>query len=67
MRFILTVLLVFMLVCWLCCLIYMMAIEKNLQTVVLDLKHKWFYLVLFIVLTVFIGGLFYVLYFGGVL
>ncbi len=67
MRFILTVLLVFMLVCWLCCLIYMMAREKNLQTAVLDLKHKWFYLVLFIVLTVFIGGLFYVLYFGGVL
>lgn len=67
MRFILTVLLVLMLVCWLCCLIYMMAREKNLQTAVLDLKHKWFYLVLFIVLTVFIGGLFYVLYFGGVL
>lgn len=67
MRFILTVLLVFMLVCWLCCLVYMMAREKNLQTAVLDLKHKWFYLVLFIVLTVFIGGLFYVLYFGGVL
>jgi hypothetical protein len=67
MRFILTVLLVFMLVCWLCCLIYMMAREKNLQTAVLDLKHKWFYLVLFIVLTVFIGGMFYVLYFGGVL
>ena len=67
MRFILTALLVFMLVCWLCCLIYMMAREKNVQTAVLDLKHKWFYLVLFIVLTVFIGGLFYVLYFGGVL
>lgn len=67
MRFILTVLLVFMLVCWLCCLIYMMAREKNVQTAVLDLKHKWFYLVLFIVLTVFIGGMFYVLYFGGVL
>lgn len=67
MRFILTVLLVFMLVCWLCCLVYMMAREKNLQTAVLDLKHKWFYLVLFIVLTVFIGGMFYVLYFGGVL
>jgi len=67
MRFILTVLLVFMLVCWLCCLIYMMAREKNLQTAELDLKHKWFYLVLFIVLTVFIGGMFYVLYFGGVL
>lgn len=69
MRFILTVFLVFLVFCWLTCLIYMLARDKKslFQDSILDFKLKWFYLVLFIVLTVMIVGLFYFTYFGGVL
>lgn len=69
MRFILTVFLVFLVFCWLTCLIYMLARDNKsqLQDSIFDFKLKWFYLVLFIVLTVMIVGLFYFTYFGGVL
>lgn len=69
MRFILTVILVFLMLCWFACLVYMMANdskESQLQNMIVDYKLKWFYLVLFIVLTVMIAGLFYFMFLGGV-
>lgn len=69
MRFILTAILVFLVFCWFACLVYMMANdskESQLPNVIVDYKLKWFYLVLFIVLTVMIAGLFYFMFLGGV-
>lgn len=70
MRFILTVILVFLMLCWFACLVYMMANDSKksqLQNMIVDYKLKWFYLALFIVLTVMIAGLFYFMFFGGVI
>lgn len=50
--FILTLFLVFT---WATCLIYMMAREKNITLREFELKEKWFYLILFVVLTVVLG------------
>lgn len=50
--FILTLFLVFT---WVTCLIYMMAREKNITLREIELKEKWFYLILFVVLTVVLG------------
>lgn len=69
MRFILTVILVFLMLCWFVCLVYMMANDSKksqLPNVIVDYKLKWFYLALFIVLTVMIAGLFYFMFLGGV-
>lgn len=69
MRFILTVILVFLVFCWFVCLVYMMANDSKtsqLSNVIVDYKLKWFYLALFIVLTVMIAGLFYFMFLGGV-
>lgn len=69
MRFILTAILVFLVLCWFACLVYMMANDSNksqLPNVIVGYKLKWFYLALFIVLTVMIAGLFYFIFFGGV-
>lgn len=69
MRFILTVILVFLMLCWFVCLVYMMANDSKksqLQNMIVDYKLKWFYLALFIVLTVMIAGLFYFMFLGGV-
>lgn len=69
MRFILTVILVFLVFCWFVCLVYMMANDSKksqLLNVIVDYKLKWFYLALFIVLTVMIAGLFYFMFLGGV-
>lgn len=51
MKFLVGLILAFVMFCWFCCLVYMMAREKNVALIAFDLKHKWFYLVLFIVLT----------------
>lgn len=70
MRFILTVILVFLVFCWFVCLVYMMANDSKksqLPNVIVDYKLKWFYLALFIVLTVMIAGLFYFMFLGGVM
>lgn len=70
MRFILTVILVFLMLCWFACLVYMMANDSKksqLQNMIVDYKLKWFYLALFIVLTVMIAGLFYFMFLGGVM
>ena len=70
MRFILTTILVFLVFCWVGCLVYMMANDSKksqLQNMIVDYKLKWFYLVLFIVLTVMIAGLFYFMFLGGVM
>lgn len=69
MRFILTTVLVFLMLCWFACLVYMMANDSKksqLQNMIVDYKLKWFYLALFIVLTVMIAGLFYFMFLGGV-
>ena len=69
MRFILTSILVFLVFCWFACLVYMMANDSKksqLPNVIVDYKLKWFYLALFIVLTVMIAGLFYFMFLGGV-
>lgn len=69
MRFILTAILVFLVLCWFACLVYMMANDSKksqLLNVIVDYKLKWFYLALFIVLTVMIAGLFYFMFLGGV-
>lgn len=69
MRFILTAILVFLVFCWFVCLVYMMANDSKksqLSNVIVDYKLKWFYLALFIVLTVMIAGLFYFMFLGGV-
>lgn len=69
MRFILTAIFVFLVFCWFVCLVYMMANDSKksqLPNVIVDYKLKWFYLVLFIVLTVMIAGLFYSMFLGGV-
>lgn len=69
MRFILTAILVFLVFCWFVCLVYMMANDSKksqLQNMIVDYKLKWFYLALFIVLTVMIAGLFYFMFLGGV-
>ena len=52
MKFLVGLILAFVMFCWICCLVYMMAREKNVELIAFDLKHKWFYLVLFVVLTV---------------
>ena len=52
--FLASVILVFMLFCWICCLVYMMAREKDPKLLLIDLKYKWFYLVLFTVITLFL-------------
>lgn len=69
MRFILTAILVFLVFCWFVCLVYMMANDSKksqLSNMIVDYKLKWFYLALFIVLTVMIAGLFYFMFLGGV-
>lgn len=69
MRFILTIILVFLMFCWFVSLVYMMANDSKksqLQNMIVDYKLKWFYLALFIVLTVMIAGLFYFMFLGGV-
>ena len=70
MRFILTAILVFLVFCWFGCLVYMMANDSKkteLSKYVDYYRLKWFYLVLFIVLTVMIAGLFYFMFLGGVM
>lgn len=52
--------LVFMLFCWIRCLVYMMAREKDPKFALTDLKCKWFYLVLFIVITLFLVVPYYI-------
>ena len=58
--FLSTLVLVFMLFCWICCLVYMMAREKDPKLLLIDLKYKWFYLVLFIVVTLFLVVPYYI-------
>lgn len=55
MKFLVGLILAFVMFCWFCCLIYMMAREKNITLREFELKEKWFYLVLFIILTVVLG------------
>ena len=52
--FLASLILVFMLFCWICCLVYMLAREKYPKLLLIDLKYKWFYLVLFVVITLFL-------------
>ena len=52
MKFLVGLILAFVMFCWFCCLVYMMAREKTVALIAFELKHKWFYLVLFVVLTV---------------
>lgn len=60
---ILLILWIFLVFCWITCLVYMMAREKNITLKEFELKEKWFYLILFVVLTVLLGVLFYFLFY----
>ena len=67
MKFMLSVILAFLVFCWVTCLVYMMAndTKKQLPNNLVEYKNKWFYLVLFLVLTALIVGLFYVMFISG--
>lgn len=59
------ILIFFVLLCWAACLIYMLARERDFALRAIELKEKWFYLVLFIVLSVILCLLFYYNFIGG--
>ena len=69
MKFILTVVISILVFGCFVCLVYMLAKDRKLRTpdALIEYKLKWFYLVLFVVLSSMVVGLFYLTYLGGVL
>ena len=60
MKFLVGLILAFVMFCWFCCLVYTMAREKDPKLALIDLKYKWFYLVLFTVITLFLVVPYYI-------